>query len=261
MRQMAETDDSRFRYFLYLSYDGTAYHGWQRQPNGITVQECLENALALLARRPVPATGAGRTDTGVHARVMTAHIDLPAPLDDPAEWTMRLNRILPPDIAVNRIVPVAPDAHSRFDALSRTYRYYLTDRKDPFAGRYRWAMNTAALDVAAMDDAAAQLLQYTDFKSFSRVHTDVKTYNCRLSQAHWFDDDGDLIFEITADRFLRNMVRAVVGTLVEVGRGKLTLPDFRRIVEAKDRCRAGSSAPANGLFLYDIVYPDAVFIV
>ena len=258
---MPEADSERFRYFLYLSYDGTAYHGWQRQPNGISVQEQLEKALSLLARQEIAVTGAGRTDTGVHARLMVAHADMPFALTDTREWATRLNRVLPPDIAIARIVPVRPDAHSRFDALSRTYRYYIAGRKNPFTGAYRWVMNTDTLDIEAMNEAAGRLLLYTDFTSFSKLHTDVKTNNCRIAKAEWSREGDDRVFEITADRFLRNMVRAIVGTLVDVGRGKLSVDDFCRIIEAKDRCRAGSSAPGNALFLTDIVYPEHLFIV
>lgn len=247
------------RYFIYLSFNGARYHGWQIQPNGITVQAELEKALATLLRHETPVTGAGRTDAGVNARLMVAHFDTSEPLDNPAETADRLNRVLPPDIAVYDIRPVIADAHSRFDALSRTYKYYLIDHKSPFletfACRYR-----GTLDFDKMNKAAEQLYRYTDFTSFSKLHTDVKTNNCRITHAGWTRSGNDLVFEITADRFLRNMVRAIVGTLVEVGRGKLSVAGFCSIIEARDRCKAGTSAPGNALFLTDITYPEELFI-
>lgn len=255
---MSETET--YRYFIYLAYDGTEYHGWQRQPNGISVQERLEKAVSLLFRSETAVTGAGRTDAGVHARLMVAHVDAPFVLDDTAQWAHRLNRMLPPDIVVYRICRVKPDAHSRFDAQSRTYRYYISCGKNPFEGRYRWTMEGKALDVDRMNEAAAHLLQYTDFTSFSKLHTDVKTNNCRITHAGWTRSGNDLVFEITADRFLRNMVRAIVGTLVEVGRSKLSVAGFCSIIEARDRCKAGTSAPGNALFLTDITYPEELFI-
>ena len=247
------------RYFIYLSFNGARYHGWQIQPNGITVQAELEKALATLLRRETPVTGAGRTDAGVNARLMVAHFDTPAPLDNPAETADRLNRVLPPDIAVYDIRPVTDEAHSRFDALSRTYKYYLIDHKSPFletfACRYR-----GTLDFDRMNEAAEQLYRYTDFTSFSKLHTDVKTNNCRIQQARW-EKEGDMwVFTITADRFLRNMVRAIVGTLLEIGRGRMTADGLRRVIEAKDRCKAGVSVPGHALYLVDITYPDQLFL-
>ena len=247
------------RYFIYLSFNGARYHGWQIQPNGITVQAELEKALATLLRRETPVTGAGRTDAGVNARLMVAHFDTPAPLDNPTETADRLNRVLPPDIAVYDIRPVTDEAHSRFDALSRTYKYYLIDHKSPFletfACRYR-----GTLDFDRMNEAAEQLYRYTDFTSFSKLHTDVKTNNCRIQQARW-EKEGDMwVFTITADRFLRNMVRAIVGTLLEIGRGRMTADGLRRVIEAKDRCKAGVSVPGHALYLVDITYPDQLFL-
>lgn len=246
------------RYFLYLAYNGTQYHGWQVQPNGVTVQECIEKALALLLRRETPIVGAGRTDSGVHARLMVAHFDTEVPLSDLTTFSEKLNRVLPPDISVYKTVPVCADAHSRFDALSRTYRYYMIDRKDPFAGTYAWRYH-GTLDFDRMNEAAACLFRYTDFTSFSKLHTDVKTNNCRIMKARWVKE-GDLwVFEIQADRFLRNMVRAIVGTLYDVGRGRLSVEGFCRVIEEKDRCKAGTSAPGNALFLVDIGYPEKIF--
>lgn len=247
------------RYFIYLAYNGARYHGWQVQPNGVTVQERVEAALSLLLRNETPVTGAGRTDSGVHARLMVAHFETADPIKDTAQFADRLNRVLPSDISVYKVVAVNPDAHSRFDAVSRTYKYYLTDHKDPFTGhlavKYR-----GELDFERMNEAAACLGRYTDFTSFSKLHTDVKTNNCRVTVARWEREGEFDVFTISADRFLRNMVRAIVGTLLEVGRGKLSVDDFCCIIEQQDRCKAGSSAPAEGLFLVDIVYPDSVFL-
>ncbi len=247
------------RYFIYLAFNGANYHGWQIQPNGITVQEVVEKALATLLRRETPVTGAGRTDAGVNARLMVAHFDTEEPLTTPDVIADRLNRVLPPDVAVYAIRPVVPEAHCRFDALSRTYKYYLIDHKSPFldafACRYR-----GSLDFEAMNCAAEQLYRYIDFTSFSKLHTDVKTNNCKVTYAHWEKEGEQWVFTITADRFLRNMVRAIVGTLLEVGRGKLTVEGFCRIIEQKDRCAAGTSVPGKALFLHDITYPDNLFL-
>ncbi len=246
------------RYFIYLSFNGANYHGWQIQPNGVTVQEVLEKALATLLRQETPVTGAGRTDAGVNARLMVAHFDAP-PLEAPHEIADRLNRILPPDIAVQAIRPVMPEAHSRFDAVSRTYKYYLIDHKSPFLDtfscRYR-----GSLDFDAMNQATGQLYRYIDFTSFSKLHTDVKTNNCQVTYAHWEQEGERWVFTITADRFLRNMVRAIVGTLLDVGRGKLSVEGFCRIIEQKDRCAAGTSVPGKALFLHDITYPAHLFL-
>ena len=244
---------------MYLSYDGAAYHGWQIQPNGVSVQECLMRALSTLLRRETDVVGAGRTDAGVHASLMVAHFDAEFPLDT-ALLADKLNRLLPPDIAVHRVRPVHPGAHARFDATSRTYHYYVTTAKTPFLRSYRCRLFRTP-DFGRMNEAAATLFHYTDFTSFSKLHTDVKTNNCRIMHAAWTQvDDVTWVFTIQADRFLRNMVRAIVGTLLDVGRGKLTVDGFRRIIEQKDRCRAGTSAPAEGLFLADITYPDGLFL-
>ena len=238
------------RYFIYLSYDGAAYHGWQIQPNGVSVQECLMRALSTLLRSETDVVGAGRTDAGVHASLMVAHFDADSPLDT-VLLADKLNRLLPPDIAVHRVCPVRPEAHARFDATSRTYHYYVTTAKTPFLRPYRCRLYRTP-DFGRMNEAAAT--------RFSKLHTDVKTNNCRIMHAAWTQvDDVTWVFTIRADRFLRNMVRAIVGTLLDVGRGKLTIDGFRRIIEQKDRCRAGTSAPAEGLFLADITYPDDIF--
>lgn len=249
-----------FRYFIYLAYDGTNYHGWQVQPNGTSVQETLTRALITFLRDDaIEVTGAGRTDAGVHARLMVAHFDIEWMLDCDVV-TDKLNRLLPPDIAVYQVRRVVQDAHARFDATYRTYKYYITTCKDPFIRHYAWRV-FQSLDFEKMNEAAQVLFDYTDFTSFSKLHTDVKTNNCRIMQAHW-DQAGpyEWVFTIQADRFLRNMVRAVVGTLLEVGRGKLTIGGFRRVIEQKDRCRAGTSVPGNALFLVDVAYPEETFI-
>ena len=250
-----------YRYFIYLAYDGTNYHGWQVQPNGASVQETLTRGLRTFLRDDaLEVTGAGRTDAGVHARLMVAHFDS-ACLLDVETVTDKLNRILPPDISVYRVRRVRPDAHARFDATYRTYKYYITTRKDPFNRAYSWRI-FQPLDFERMNEAAKTLFDYIDFTSFSKLHTDVKTNNCRIMQAHWEQTGADeWVFTIQADRFLRNMVRAVVGTLVEVGRGKLSVEGFRRVIEEKNRCSAGTSVPGNALFLVDIGYPDSLFEV
>lgn len=247
------------RYFIELAYDGTNYHGWQIQPNGSSVQETLMKALATFLRQEVEVVGAGRTDAGVHARRMMAHFDIDRELDG-AQVTDKLNRLLPPDIAVYRVVPVKPDAHARFDATYRKYQYHVTTCKDPFSRQYAWRL-FHPLDFEKMNEAAKTLFDYTDFTSFSKLHTDVKTNNCRIMHAEWTQvSDTEWVFTIQADRFLRNMVRAVVGTLVEVGRGKLNIEGFRRVIEQKDRCSAGSSVPGHALFLVDVGYPEELFL-
>ena len=246
------------RYFIYLEFDGSAYSGWQTQPHSPSVQQTLEEALALFLRLNVSVTGAGRTDAGVHASEMVAHFDLDEPQD--CAWMLnKLNGILPPDIAVHHIVVVKPDAHARFDAISRTYKYYVTLNKSAFHRNYSWFLPNEP-DFELMNQAAELLMETVDFTSFSKLHTDTKTNNCRVTEVKWTPlDDGRWVFTITADRFLRNMVRAIVGTLMEVGRHKLSLEGFKQIIESKDRCSAGDSAPAQGLFLHKIVYPDNLF--
>jgi len=243
------------RYFIQLSYDGTAYHGWQIQPNGISVQETIEKALAVVAREKVSVTGAGRTDAGVHASFYVAHFDVENQNLDNDKIIHNLNCLLPADIAVQCIYKVHAEAHARFDAISRTYQYFLIKSKDPFSRLY--AEKEARMpDLIKMNEAACKLFNYEDFTSFSRLGTDVKTNNCKIDFAEWVDDGNRYVFTIRADRFLRNMVRAIVGTLLEVGFGKLTVDGFCKIIEAKDRCAAGASVPAKGLFLVDIGYPE-----
>lgn len=248
------------RYFIYLAYDGTNYHGWQIQPNGASVQEMLNKALATFLRdENIEVVGAGRTDAGVHARLMVAHFDVDRELDCESV-TDKLNRILPPDISVYCVKPVKSEAHARFDATYRTYKYYITTKKNPFGRQYSWRV-FQKLDFDMMNKAAQTLFDYIDFTSFSKLHTDVKTNNCKIMHAQWtqFGED-EWVFTIQADRFLRNMVRAVVGTLVEVGKGKLSVEGFRKVIEEKNRCSAGTSVPGNALFLVDVGYPDDLFI-
>ena len=244
------------RYFLYLAYDGTNYHGWQIQPNGISVQEVLQKALATLLRQPVSITGAGRTDTGVHARMMVAHFDAAEGLDC-HQTVYRLNRLLPRDLAADRLVPVPAEMHARFSATSRTYHYYIHTRRDPFLRAYSCEM-FYNLDFDRMNRAAALLLEYDDFAAFCKSHTDVKTTLCGVTEARWVqDDDYRWHFVITANRFLRNMVRAVVGTLIDVGRGRTDVEGFRKIIEGRSRSGAGDSVPACALFLEkDIVLKE-----
>ena len=251
------------RYFIRFAYDGTAFHGSQRQPNGITVQQTMEQALAMIFREEVPLTFAGRTDAGVHAREMYAHFDIPD--DDNSKLLIqnskfRLNGILPDSIAIFDIYPVTDDAHARFSATRRTYEYHIVDHKDPFLCQQATRVRPG-LDFAAMNEAARLLIGKQDFASFCRTNTDVKTTICDLTRAEWKElGNGHAVFTIAADRFLRNMVRAVVGTLFEVGRGKITKEQFAQVITQHNRCAAGDSAPAEGLFLTHIEYPQDIFL-
>ena len=247
------------RFFIYFSYNGAAYHGWQIQPNGISVQEVLTKALSTVLREEIEIIGAGRTDSGVHARLMVAHFELENALPKRIDLANKLNSMLPNDIAVSKIVEVKPDAHARFDAISRRYEYHVITAKNPFKTGFA-ARVSDKIDFNAMNNAAAVLKDYTDFTSFSKLHTDVKTNNCKISLAEWSQHDDEWIFTIQADRFLRNMVRAIVGTLFEVGRHKMTIEEFKAVIEAKNRCIAGASVPACGLYLVDIQYPENLFL-
>lgn len=246
------------RYFIELAYNGTRFHGWQVQPNAKSVQESLEKALSTICRESIAVTGAGRTDTGVHASYFVAHFESEKTTLDHPDFTYKMNSFLGPDLVIFRISKVGPQAHARFDATSRTYHYFINQRKDPFARETSWYF-TRPLDVHQMNVACAVLFDYIDFTSFSKLHTDVKTNNCQIYYARWVEKDQQLMFTIKADRFLRNMVRAIVGTMVEVGQGKLDIPGFRQVIEAKDRALAGASAPSQGLFLANIAYPEDVF--
>lgn len=242
------------RYFITLSYDGTRFHGWQVQPNGISVQGELDHGLALLLRQPIQTVGAGRTDAGVHAAMMVAHFDTDEEVDT-HQLAYKLNKLLPRDIAIQRIERVADDLHARFSATSRTYHYFLHTEKSPFLRHYSCELHYP-LDFEKMNRAAAMLMEYEDFGAFCKSGADVKTTLCHVTQAHWQQiAPSQWRFEITANRFLRNMVRAVVGTLIEVGRGRLSLDDFRTVIEGKRRSDAGESMPGNALFLVNITYP------
>jgi len=247
------------RYFIELAYKGTRFHGWQVQPNAITVQEFLEKALGTITRETIEVMGAGRTDTGVHARYFVAHFNSSKLNLDHPDFTHKLNRFLNDDVSVFSIKMVGPEVHARFDALSRTYQYHINLQKDPFSVDTSWYFFCRP-DVTKMNEACQILFDYTDFTSFSKLHTDVKTNNCKIIQAEWTQLGSNLVFTVKADRFLRNMVRAMVGTLLEVGTGKMDLAGFRDVVEQKDRGAAGLSVPGHGLFLTDIEYPENVFV-
>ena len=241
------------RYFIWFSYDGGQYHGWQIQPNGITVQSELERCLSLLLRKAVNVVGAGRTDTGVHARRMAAHFDTDV-LFEPSLLVHKLNGLLHQDIAVQSVVPVSNGLHARFSATKRTYRYYVHTQKDPFVRHYSLELHYQ-LDYDMMNEAGRILTEYDDFGAFCKAGSDVKTTICHVTHAQWHQTSPTTwYFQITANRFLRNMVRAVVGTLVEVGRGRMTLDDFRQVIEGKQRTQAGESMPAKALFLEDVKY-------
>lgn len=246
------------RFFIHLAFDGGRYCGWQIQPNGITLQQELENALSVLLSRKTQVTGCGRTDTGVHARQFYAHFDVPAPLSmSEAQLAHRLNRILPPDIVIHQVIPVTDEAHARFSAISRTYRYYISLQKNPFDKSYRW-FRPGRPDMEAMNQAAAHLKGFHDFSSFSKTHTQTATNLCNVSEAYWKEQGSDLIFTITADRFLRNMVRAIVGTLWQTGAGQLSPEAIPELMQEKDRSAAGMSVPACGLFLESVIYPAGI---
>ncbi|CCH52524.1 tRNA pseudouridine synthase A [Fibrisoma limi BUZ 3] len=250
------------RYFIELSYRGTSYHGWQRQPNGMSVQEMIENALATILRQPVSIVGSGRTDTGVHAGQQFAHFDQEEPVRLSPQLVHSLNSLLPADIAIRDIFPVRADDHARYTALSRYYQYQIIRQKDPFLAGLAYVFRPA-LDVERMNEAADLLRNHTDFESFSKVKTDVRTFNCRIEFAYWERNRSgtaaDLTFHIKADRFLRGMVRAIVGTLLMVGQGRMSVAEFDRIILARDRKQAGRAAPAEGLSLVEVAYPAEVF--
>ncbi|MFD1258445.1 tRNA pseudouridine(38-40) synthase TruA [Mucilaginibacter terrae] len=257
------------RYFLEIAYNGTRYHGWQTQPNAIAVQQKLNEALAILLRQPVETTGAGRTDTGVHAKQLFVHLDIPAapqPPEGGVEVDLQsscspfrglggLNALLPHDIAVKRIIPVHAEAHARFDATQRSYEYHIHFSKDPFRQNYSWQIKKGDLDVELMNEAAKMMMEYTDFSCFSKSNTQVKTNNCKITRAEWLRKEDSLVFYISADRFLRNMVRAIVGTCMMVGRKEIAPEGIRQIIESKNRSNAGTSVPACGLYLTEVKYP------
>ncbi len=244
------------RYFIEIAYNGKNYHGWQIQPDAISVQEVLERALSTLFRKEIKVTGAGRTDTGVHAKQLFAHFDVEE-IEDISQLVFRLNSFLPKDISIKNIFKVKKEAHARFDAVEREYKYVITLRKDPFLENFAYLIYQKP-KLALMNEAANTLLDYNDFQCFSRSKTDVKTYHCSIQKAAWTEKDSQLTFTIAADRFLRNMVRAIVGTLLDVGYEKISLAEFHGIIRSKDRSRAGASAPAHGLYLTKVIYPETI---
>lgn len=246
------------RYFIEIAYNGKKYFGWQRQPNQISVQQVLEECLSVYFRENIKVMGAGRTDTGVHAKQLYAHFDFDE-ITDKQKFIFRINSFLPKDIAVKNLKEVKEDAHARFDALERTYEYVITIGKNPFMEDFAFQIYKKP-DVRLMNTAAEILYDHRNFKCFSRSKSDVKTYNCKIKKAFWEKKDDQLIFTITADRFLRNMVRAIVGTLLNVGYGKTSLKDFQEILNSRSREEAGASAPAHALYLSKIVYPMEIFL-
>ncbi|QEM13928.1 tRNA pseudouridine(38-40) synthase TruA [Mucilaginibacter rubeus] len=258
------------RYFIELAYNGTAYHGWQVQQNAVSVQELLNKALSTILRQPIEATGCGRTDTGVHAKEFFAHFDVggngssfidhgkadgyePSTINH--EQVVRgLNALLPYDIAIKNVIPVHADAHARFDATARSYQYHIHFNKDPFLHGYSWQLRDVP-NLDLMNQAAAIMMEYIDFSCFSKSNTQVKTNNCKITRAEWVKTDNGIVFHITADRFLRNMVRAIVGTLMMIGREELKPEAIREIIESKNRSNAGTSVPACGLYLTEVKYP------
>lgn len=245
------------RYFVLFSYLGKNYHGWQKQPQSISVQEVMQDAFQRLLREPIELVGAGRTDTGVHAHQMYAHFDTQQKISN--QLVYRLNAYLPKDIVIHSFREVIPKAHARFDALKRTYRYRISQEKSAFTFEQAYFMNLP-LDVSAMNEACEVLLCYKDFQCFSKSNTDVKTYLCDIYSAGWYQKGSELIFEISANRFLRNMVRAIVGTFIQVGLRKMSIAEFTQVIESKSRSRAGVSAPAHGLSLIEIEYPDNIWL-
>lgn len=243
------------RYFIEFSYKGTKYSGWQRQNNAISVQQLLDEALSLISREPIESVGSSRTDTGVHAEQQYAHFDTVHTIKDLDLLAYKLNSFLPADIAVHRVFGVAETAHSRFDASYRRYEYRIVRRKNPFFSGVSHIFHKP-LDIARMNEAAQLLLRYENFESFSKIHTQVNNFLCAITQAEWFEKDEMLIFSIRSNRFLRGMVRALVGTLLEVGTGKRTIADFEKIILAQDRSKAGPQAPPEGLFLVEVGYPE-----
>lgn len=246
------------RYFIELAYNGKNYHGWQNQPDAVSVQQAIETALSTVLRHQTEITGAGRTDAGVHAEQLFAHFDFEH-ISKPEDLVFKLNSFLPKDIVVKSLFPVKEDVHARFDAVSRSYAYRMVVGKDPFTEDFAYQVHHKP-DVEKMNEAAEILLQYNDFQCFSKSKTDVKTYHCTITRAVWTEQGNKLIFTVTADRFLRNMVRAIVGTLLDVGYGKISVQDVHEIIQSKDRSRAGTSVPANGLYLTEVKYPENISI-
>lgn len=246
------------RYFIEIAYNGKNYFGWQRQPKQMSVQQVIEESLSTLLREDIKITGAGRTDAGVHAKQLFAHFDFEA-INNTKALVFRINSFLPKDISVVNIFQVKDNAHARFDAVAREYEYVISLRKDPFSQDFAYQLNKIP-DVDLMNKTAELLFNHIDFQCFSRSKTDVKTYNCVISKARWELIDNKLTFTISADRFLRNMVRAIVGTLLDVGFGKTSAEDFQAILNSRNRSKAGASAPAHGLYLTKVKYPEEIFL-
>jgi tRNA pseudouridine38-40 synthase len=260
-KETPNNKNNAMRYFLKLAYNGENYFGWQIQPAHISVQEVLTRVISLLLKENISLVGAGRTDTGVHAKEFYAHFDTAFIFtkENKSNFIYRMNSFLPQDIVIDDILNVNENAHARFDAFSRTYRYYITTKKNPFTRQFTHQLFYRP-DMDQMNVCCKKMTTYTDFTSFSKVHTQTQTNNCHVIEAIWRDKETDLfVFEITADRFLRNMVRSIVGTLLEVGRGRISVEDFCAIIEQKDRRSAGMSVPAKGLFLEKIVYPENIW--
>ncbi|MCH1538400.1 MAG: tRNA pseudouridine(38-40) synthase TruA [Flavobacteriaceae bacterium] len=247
------------RYFMSLAYNGTPFHGWQCQPNAISVQEVLEEALTTVLRTPIKITGAGRTDTGVHAKLMVAHFDADIPQKVYDNLVYLLNQYLKKEIVIHSIQKVKEDAHARFDALIRTYEYHIDVQKNPFSNGLSYIFKDS-LDLSKMNEAADLIKTFKDFEAFSKTNTDVKTFFCEISHAEWVKKKGGYVFTITANRFLRNMVRAIVGTLLDVGTNKTSVAEVAEIIKSKQRSNAGFSVPAHGLYLTDIQYPNNIYI-
>jgi tRNA pseudouridine38-40 synthase len=247
------------RYFIQLSYKGSAYCGWQKQPNGVTIQEDLEKSMSLVLGKKIDIMGCGRTDSGVHAHEFFAHFDNETKLETD-NLIFRLNSILSSAIAIKNVFEVTENAHSRFDATTRTYRYFINYRKDPFALETSWYLYNTILDLGKMNEASQHLHEVVDFSAFEKIGSDNKTSICNVTFAKWFVTKNGIYFEIRADRFLRNMVRAIVGTLFEVGKGNINLEEFKAVINSRSRANAGSSVPAKGLFLWEITYPLSIRI-
>lgn len=247
--------DTVKRYFIEIAYNGTAYHGWQIQKNALSVQEFVNKVLSTLCRQDIETLGCGRTDTGVHARQLFAHVDIPNDMDvlNP-QFLLSMNSMLPFDIMVKRFIKVAPDAHARFDATMRSYQYHIHFIKDPFLHNLSWLLRDKP-DLALMNQAAAILMEYQDFSCFSKSNTKTLTNNCLIQRAEWVKTENGIAFHISADRFLRNMVRAIVGTLIRVGKKEMEVEDIRKVIDSKNRSVAGESVAACGLYLTEVIYP------
>ena len=246
------------RYFIYFSYNGKFYHGWQKQKNSVTVQEKIEESLTILLKNNIKVIGAGRTDTGVHAKEMVAHFDIDKYFENPNNLIFKLNQFLSNDISVKSLKSVKKNAHARFDAISRTYKYYIYKEKDVFSEEYGYHLNYS-LNIKNINEAIKIIINNKDFKCFTKSKTDVTNYLCNILDSKWIEFDKKYVFEITANRFLRNMVRSIVGTLIDVGSGKKSINDFNEIINSQDRSMAGYSVPAKGLFLTNVNYPKEIF--